>query len=273
MTNRLPNSFRIAALALICMAAPVAAQAQLFGDDEARKAIVELRQRFDQAVLAQNRLVDENTQLRRNMLQLQTDIDGLHNDVAQLRGREDELEHQLAQMKQQQTPAPGATDGSSATSGNGAPDGSAPPAGGDSAAAGGGSVATNSATAASGDDRQELDAALRKFQGGNFRAAQTDLQSFVKREPNSALLPEALFWLGNAQYATQDYKPAIANFKQLLAKAPSDKRAPEALLSIASCQTELRDTKSARATLESLVKQYPQSQAAQAARDRLKQLK
>lgn len=273
MNHRLPNSLRIAAFALICAAAPVAAQAQLFGDDEARKAIVELRQRFDQAVLAQNRLVDENTQLRRNMLQLQTDIDGLRNDMAQLRGREDELEHELAQMKLQQ-PQPGASGAAaSADTGNGAPDGSAAPAGDSgAAAAGGGSVATNAA-AVSSDDRQDLDAALRKFQGGDFRAAQTDLQGFVKRQPNSALLPEALFWLGNAQYATQDYKPAIANFRQLIAKAPNDKRAPEALLSIASCQVELHDTKSARATLDSLVKQYPQSQAAQAARDRLKQMK
>lgn len=41
------------------------------------------------------------------------------------------------------------------------------------------------------------------------------------------------------------------------------------MLSIANCYSELKENDSARKTLELLIKQYPQTEAAQAARDRL----
>ena len=86
-------------------------------------------------------------------------------------------------------------------------------------------------------------------------------------------MPSARCWLGNAQYATRDYKEAIGNFKALLAAAPTHARAPEAALSIGNCQVELKDTRAARKTFEDLVKAYPQSEAAGAAKERLARLK
>ncbi|MGH8820355.1 MAG: tetratricopeptide repeat protein, partial [Rhodoferax sp.] len=81
------------------------------------------------------------------------------------------------------------------------------------------------------------------------------------------------FWLGNAQYATRDYKGAIGNFRALVAQSPTHARAPESVLSIANCQIELGDTKAARKTLGDLLKAYPQSEAAQAGKERLAKLK
>mgnify|MGYP000921045681 CR=1 FL=1 len=49
------NSLRAAILAVCCVAGQ-GAHAQLFGDDQARQAILDLRQRFDQSVAAQNQL-------------------------------------------------------------------------------------------------------------------------------------------------------------------------------------------------------------------------
>jgi TolA-binding protein len=82
-----------------------------------------------------------------------------------------------------------------------------------------------------------------------------------------------LFWLGNAQYATRDYKEAITNFRAMLAQAPDHVRAPEAALSIANCQIELKDARAARKTLEDLQKAYPQSEAAAAAKERVARLR
>jgi TolA-binding protein len=82
-----------------------------------------------------------------------------------------------------------------------------------------------------------------------------------------------LFWLGNAQYATRDYKEAIMNFRALVAKKPDHLRAPEAVLSVANCQLELKDIKGARKTLTDLIKAYPDSEAANAAKERLVALK
>lgn len=45
------------------------------------------------------------------------------------------------------------------------------------------------------------------------------------------------------------------------------------MLSIANCQIELKETKAARRTLDELLKAHPQSEAAQAARERIAALK
>ena len=66
-----------------------------------------------------------------------------------------------------------------------------------------------------------------------------------------------------------EYKEAIRAFRALVDRAPDHLRTPEAMLSIANCQSELKDNDAARRTLEQLVRQYPQTEAAQAARDRL----
>ena len=82
-----------------------------------------------------------------------------------------------------------------------------------------------------------------------------------------------MFWLGNSQYATRDYKEALSNFRAIVAQDPEHLRAPEAVLSIANCQIELKDARGARKTLEDLVKAYPQSEAAGAAKERIARLR
>ncbi|MBC7602482.1 MAG: tetratricopeptide repeat protein, partial [Ramlibacter sp.] len=59
----------------------------------------------------------------------------------------------------------------------------------------------------------------------------------------------------------------------LLAAAPDHPRAAESVLSIANCQIEMKDSAGARKTLTELVRDYPQSEAAQAARERLAKLR
>ena len=261
MTMRASSRHLIGAFALIWASlAAVPAQAQLFGDDQARQAIIDLRQRFDQAVTAQNKLVDENTQLRRSMLELQQQIELLRGDLARLRGQEEQLTRDLSDLQKRQDSAQASVEQRLGKLEQAQP-------GAESAGASAAGAAEGSA------EKQEYDAALAVFRKGDWVAAQTAFAGFVKRYPGSSLTPAALFWLGNAQYATRNYKEAITNFRTLLASAPNHAKAPEAMLSIANCQIELKDTAGARATLGTLIKQYPQSEAAQAGRDRLSKLK
>ena len=248
---------RAAALAAMLCLTGVAAQAQLFGDDQARQAILELRQRLDQTILAQNRLVDENAQMRRNMLELQQQIDALRDELAGLRDQNDQLARRADELRKSQedtrqtlderVPAAGVREG---------------------LPAGGGAVSSGNA-----DERKDYDAALNVFRAGDFKGAQKAFAAFVKNYPRSGLAPSALFWLGNAQYATRNYKEAISNFRSLLTAVPKHERAPEAMLAIANCQVELKDTRAARSTLEQLLKTYPHSEAAQAGKERLDSLK
>jgi TolA-binding protein len=75
------------------------AQAALFEDDEARRAILDLRQRLEQT---NKNLTEENAQLRRSLLDLQSQIENLRNDVSQSRGAQENLARDLSEVQRNQ---------------------------------------------------------------------------------------------------------------------------------------------------------------------------
>jgi tol-pal system protein YbgF len=243
---------RGAALAAALLCVSIGSQAALFEDDEARKAILDLRQRVE-AMRQQTdqRLNDENGQLRRSLLDLQNQIEQMRGDLARMTGQNEQLTRTLSDMQSRQStiddklkqsePSKVSVDGREFN--------------------------------ADPKEKADFEAALGVFRAGQFAQAQTAFAEFVKRYPQSGYNASALFWLGNAQYATRNYNEAIANFRSMLSLAPDHAKAPEAVLSIANCQIELKDTRAARRTLEDLTKAYPQSEAAQAGRERLSRLR
>ena len=245
-------SLRGAALAVALLCSSLGAQAALFEDDEARRAILDLRQRVEAMRLqSEQRQNDENAQLRRSLLDLQNQIEQMRGELARMTGQNEQLTRTVTEMQQRQTdvddrlkknePSKVAVDGREFN--------------------------------ADPKEKADFDAALGIFRAGQFAQAQTAFAEFVKRYPQSGYNASALFWLGNAQYATRNYNEAIANFRSMLSLAPDHAKAPEAVLSIANCQIELKDTRAARRTLEDLTKAYPQSEAAQAGRERLSRLR
>ena len=229
--------------------------AALFEDDEARRAILELRQRVDVLQQVNQRSGDDNSQVRRSLLDLQTQIETLRMEHAKLRGQNEQLLRDVADLQRRQKdiaqgvderlrqfePVKVTVDGLEFQ--------------------------------ADADEKRDFEAALAVFRAGKFADAKTAFAGFVRQYPRSGYVPSARFWLGNAQYAAREYKEAIGNFKMLLSEAPGHARAPEAALSIANCQIELKETRTARKTLEDLLRDYPQSEAAVAAKERLSRLK
>lgn len=251
----------LAAVALCATLLPPS-HAALFEDGEARRAILEMRQRVDGLQGSQQRMFEEvrklgeeNSQLRRSLLELQNQIENLRAEQAKLRGQNEQLLRDASDMQRRQKdmaqgvderlrqfePVKVVVDGQEFQ---------ADPA-----------------------EKREFEAAMAIFRAGKFSDASTAFAAFVRQYPHSGYVPSGRFWLGNAQYATRDYKEAVNNFKLMLSAAPSHTRAPEAALSIANCQIELKETRSARKTLEDLVRAYPQSEAAGAAKERLSRLK
>lgn len=255
-------SLRALAMAAMLSASLSSAHAAIFEDGEARRAILEMRQRVDGLQLSQQRsaeevrkLGEENAQLRRSLLDLQTQIETLRVEQAKLNGQNEQLLRDVGELQRRQKdiaqgvderlrqfePIKVTVDGREFQ---------ADPA-----------------------EKRDFEAALAVFRSGKFPDASAAFAAFVRQYPRSGYVPSARFWLGNAQYATREYKEAIGNFKQMLTEAPTHARAPEAALSIANCQIELKDTRTARKTLEDLLRAYPQSEAAVAAKERLSRLK
>ena len=118
-------------------------------------------------------------------------------------------------------------------------------------------------------EKEAYEAALNQFKVGNYQASIAAFQTFVVNYPNSQLVPSAQYWIGNAYYATRDFRVAIATQQKVVASWPDNPKAPDAMLNIASAQAELGDQKAARETLRTLVLKYPGSPAADQAKQRL----
>jgi tol-pal system protein YbgF len=236
--------------------------AGMFDDDEARKAILDLRQQLEQvradtaALRSLSSMASaDGVALGKSLLDLQRQIEGLKTELSAARGKNEELARELAELQRLQKSQLVAVEGrvkllEPVTVKHEGIEFLVEPS-----------------------EKRDFEAAWGAFKQGDFALAQTLLGNFVSRFPTSGYSNSALFWLGNAQYATRDYKESINTFRALLARNAEQPRAPEAVLSIANCQVELKDVKAARKTLTDLIKTYPQSEAAVAAKERLLVLK
>lgn len=235
----------------------------LFDDDEARKAIIDLRNKFDQyrqatesamARLSQESR-DNTATTQRSLLELSNQNEQLRAEIARLRGQNEQLARDVADLQRLQKdvqagvderlrqvePVRVSLDGRDFT--------------------------------ATPEEKRDFDAAMEMLRRADFGPAATAYAGFLRSFPNSGYTPSVLYWLGNAQYANRAYKDSIESHRRLVALFPDHARAPEALLAMANSQIELKDKKTARRTLESLTKTYPKSEAAAAARERLASLR
>ena len=250
---------RLSFISIFFSALTSAASAGLFDDEEARRAILDLRQRVEtiriEAEQSSVRSLEEGALLKRSLLDLQNQIEQLKSDAAKQRGVNEQLFRELSETQRNQKDMIQASDARFLQFEP---------------------IKVNvdgREFLASPVEKKNFESALIIFRKGDFAAAQIIFLDFIRRHPASGYEASALFWLGNAQYATRNYKEAVINFYAIVERAPEHLRAPEALLSVANCQVELKDLRGAKKTLEELVKNYPQSEASSAAKERLLKLK
>ena len=273
MTRRLSHPRRIAGqwiFAFLVWGLTAQAGAGLFDDEEARRAILDLRQKVETLRKdTEQRIGDESkrqaeeskaraeeiTGLRRNLLDLQNQLDANAAEAAKLRGLNEQLARELAQEQRRHSDSAKVLDDRLRNleplkvSYEGI-EFLAEPA-----------------------EKRAFEAALASFRKGEFELAQKLFTDFVLRYAQSGYANAAIFWLANAQFVGKDFKASLVSFQKLLAQDPGYARAPEALLALANCQLELKDVKGARKTLDDLIATYPRSEAADAAKDRLARLK
>ena len=240
---------------LIALCCITVAHAGLFEDDEARRAILDLRKKIETQSEEIKKNSDDIKQFQNNLIEQQNLFESLRNEIQRVRGEKEELTQEL---RKQQAAAQALSQGVDERLKKFEP------------------VKVkldNIEFLADPTEVRFYEAALAAFRKGDFAVASEGFTDFNKRYPTSGYVVMSLFWLGNAQYANREYKDAIKNFNNLLAKDPEHTRAPDAMLSVANCLLEMKDLKSARKTLEELMKKYPQSESAAAAKERLSKLK
>ena len=231
----------------------------IFGDDEARRAIIELRQKVDKnladTAAANAEARESSAATRRSLLELSNQIEQLRAELARLRGQNEQLAREVSELQRQQKDVQAGVeerlrrveplrvehDGQTF---NAAP-----------------------------NEKRDFDAAMDMLRKSDFGPAAAAYASFLQRYPSSGYTPSVLYWQGNAQYASRAYKESVETHRRLVRDYPDHLRTPEAMLAMANSQFELKDPKAARKTLEDLAKAHPNSEAAAAARDRIARLR
>ncbi|HEY0295070.1 MAG TPA: tol-pal system protein YbgF [Bordetella sp.] len=219
MRDRATTLRRLALIAsLACAAATTPAYA--FADDDARRAILELRQQFEQSQRAQ--------------LQLSDQIQALQQQLAQLRGQIEEL----SRPQPQQQAAGNAQQGAATAPGG-------PVADPQEAATYNNAIdlfrkgqykeSSDSLSAfVALYPNSDLAPSARFYQGSSryalkdFKGAITQLNSLVQDAPNDARAPDALLVIAGSQIELNNRAAAKATLQKLISQYPSTQAASTA---------------------------------------------
>lgn len=188
-------------------------------------------------------------------------IEGLQQEVQQLRGQVEEQQHTIQALQRRQRELYVDMDRrlSRLEQGNA-------------------SGATNSGNTVAGDsdDAAEQGAYQRAFdllRDSRYDEAAAGFRQFLERFPNGHYAHVAQYWIGEASYARRDFQAAITEYQRLIELYANSPKVPEALLKIGTCRHELEENDAATQVLTDLVTRFPDSTEAGQARTLLQQIK
>lgn len=114
------------------------------------------------------------------------------------------------------------------------------------------------AVAPTGEDpKTAYEAAYGYMLQQDYGSAQTGFAAFLKNNPNHALVPNALYWLGETYYVQRNYADAAEAFDIVLAAHASSNKAPDSQLKKAMSLSQLGKNAEACAALKLLGTKYP----------------
>jgi len=235
---------------------------------------------LDQRVGAIERVVRNES-----LLEIATQLDILRDEVRELRGATEALQHeseggatrqrdQYLDLDQRLQSLERRTRGGEPISAAPGAESAAPmvgvvPAPGAPAPA----TAPAPAPGTAGDDRASYQAALELLRQGRYDQAETAFTQFLADFPQSELADNAQYWLGETHYVKREFEAALAAFQLVLERFPNSRKVPDALLKAGFCQYELQQWADARASLEAVVERFPDSTAARLASQRLERMR
>jgi len=226
----------------------------LFSDDEARRAILDLRarvealntriteldQRIQSSAQGQLELLNENERLRSELAKLRGKLEETGRATVTGKDQQKDLFTDLDQRLKKLEPVAVQLNGT-----------------------------TLLVSPAEEKKFQDMQALLK---AGDFPKAAQSAAEFERLFPASALGSRVLFDRGTALYAAKDYANAITARQEFIAKYPAHPNKPQAILNLAASQAEAGARITARTTLLNLIRDYPNSDVIPEAKSRLKEL-
>jgi len=131
---------------------------------------------------------------------------------------------------------------------------------------------TGSTTGGSGDPLTDYQAAFDALKQGRYDDSTSRFNGFMRQYPDHELADNAMYWLGESYYVTQNYDTALQTFRDLVQRYPEGEKTADAELKIGYCLYELGNHAEARTALTGVVQRYPDSTVARLAESRLRAL-
>lgn len=114
--------------------------------------------------------------------------------------------------------------------------------------------------------------AFNLLKEGNYSQSITAFRAFLTVYGTGKYADNAQYWLGEANYATRDYKTALVEFQKILTDYQDSPKRKDAELKIGFTYYELKDWDAAKRALNSVLSQYPDTTNARTAKQRLERL-
>ena len=115
--------------------------------------------------------------------------------------------------------------------------------------------------------------AVGQVKGGNPKKGRETLTDFAAKYPDHKLIPNTLYWKGEAYYAEKDFENAILTFQDVVDRYPREEKASDAMYKQGLSFLALKDNRNARVLLDLVQKKYPKSTAAEMAKKKLREIR
>jgi tol-pal system protein YbgF len=191
-----------------------------------------------------------NRASRKSGADLAVDLEKAQNDIAQIRGSLEVLQHRLDQMDQANADRDRRLDETSRM------------------------VAARQKELEHPSDKAGLYAVARKkLDAGDTGAARQLFTEFLAKFGKDELAGNAQYWLGETYYAERRWNDAIVEYRKVLKDHRGSEKTPDALLKIGMAFQNQNDCKNAILFFEEVEQAYKNSQAAKLARQQTAQCK
>ena len=223
----------------------------------------------------------------KGLMQLMQESTAMQEEIRDLRGKNEVLQHELKELKDRQRElyldmdrrlqeveasgavrpggamvAPAAAGAATVTVINGDGKTRTEPAG----------TAPAQPTGPSDAERNAYKQAFELLKEGRYDRSISEFQAFLKQYPTSGYAANAQYWLGEANYVSKKYPQALEEFKKVVSNYPGSPKVADARLKLGFTYYELGDWDQARKTLKDLARDENGSSIGRLADKRLKRM-
>jgi tol-pal system protein YbgF len=115
--------------------------------------------------------------------------------------------------------------------------------------------------------------AYSDYRNGNFELAIDGFKMYIEQFPESPLVDDSLYWIGECYFSQKKHEEAIEQFNELILNYPKGDKIPAAYLKKGLSLVELGKKEEALSVFKLLVSKFPLEEETKIAQQKIKELK